>query len=186
MQWHRLVPLGLGVNLSCPVSRLHLLLSIPSSVMQAPGDFGDGKDNAPLNALENGCTPEDLCKSPNPAMEDPASLLKSAMIRDAMHCIALRRSLSRLMKQVLAQVTCDLTHADADDGTSNGDYLADQRWTALRRVGEAAGWLIDPVEVSLGLGLIECLAPCPLQLHLVCMPEKLLRTTIKRRTCTIA
>lgn len=38
-------------------------------------------------------------------------------------------------------------YAAADDGTSNGDYMADQRWTALRRVGEAAGWLIDPGEV---------------------------------------
>ena len=35
----------------------------------------------------------------------------------------------------------------ADDGISNGDYMADHRWTALRRVGEAAGWLIDPGEV---------------------------------------
>ena len=30
--------------------------------------------------------------------------------------------------------------------------MADQRWSALRRVGEAAGWLIDPGEV--------CLASC--------------------------
>ena len=37
---------------------------------------------------------------------------------------------------------------DADDSTSNGDYMADQRWTALRKVGEAAGWLVDPGEVK--------------------------------------
>ena len=50
-------------------------------------------------------------------------------------------------------------HDDADYSTSNGDYLADQRWTALSRVGEAAGWLIDPGEVRLSLYLLACLAP---------------------------
>ena len=45
-------------------------------------------------------------------------------------------------------------HADVDDGASNGDYMADQRWTALRRVGEAAGWLIDPKEVCWGSSIL--------------------------------
>ena len=39
-------------------------------------------------------------------------------------------------------------YTDADDSASNGDYMADQRWTALRKVGEAAGWLVDPGEVK--------------------------------------
>ncbi|CAL5223260.1 g5744 [Coccomyxa viridis] len=75
-------------------SKSHSSLKEPAS---APAEYGNGKDSVPLNALENGCTPEDLY-----------------------------------------------------DGTSNGDYLADQRWTAVSRVGEAAGWLIDPGEIVLG------------------------------------
>ncbi len=36
-------------------------------VIQAPAEIDNGKESIPLNALENGCTPEDLCEFPNPA-----------------------------------------------------------------------------------------------------------------------
>ena len=36
----------------------------------------------------------------------------------------------------------------AEDGIADGDYLNDERWTAMRRIGESAGWLVDPREAS--------------------------------------
>jgi hypothetical protein len=29
----------------------------------------------------------------------------------------------------------------------DGDFLNDERWAAMRRIGESAGWLLDPQEV---------------------------------------
>jgi len=34
-----------------------------------------------------------------------------------------------------------------EDGVSGEGYLEDERWAALRRIGESAGWHIDPREV---------------------------------------
>ncbi|CAL8463015.1 g2549 [Coccomyxa elongata] len=42
------------------------------------------------------------------------------------------------------------TPEDLEDGASDGGYLADERWSALRRIGHSAGWLVDPREITLG------------------------------------
>ena len=87
---------------------LDLLRIIPFFVMQAPGEFGDGKDNVPLNALENGCTPEDLCESPNPLWKalpsDSRNACRTALQHDLFRLTEdMAHVISRMMMQMTAQ-----------------------------------------------------------------------------------
>ncbi|KAK9800891.1 hypothetical protein WJX73_007224 [Symbiochloris irregularis] len=43
-----------------------------------------------------------------------------------------------------------LVPPDDDNGTT---YLVDERWSALRDIGTASGWLVDPAEVTIGAEL---------------------------------
>ena len=103
-----------------------MLLILPCACVQpaaaAPTD-GSQQAYPQLNGLQHGCTPEDW------------------------------GARSVHFETSNGQTGCMHAPADADtiltpeNGGSDGDFLSDQRWTALRRIGEAAGWLVDPREV---------------------------------------
>ena len=68
-------------------------------MVQAPAEYENGKDSVPLNALEDGCTPEDLCESTHPALWRPSSHLSE--FEQEAPC---RTKLLRRVKETLAPV----------------------------------------------------------------------------------